>query len=181
MKKTRERLAKEAKTLAKKLAKELGGEANGETVRIDRHKLHVGWDVRDDTPHALHSGWPEEVRWLEVQSARRAPGSFRLRTSRKAHVEGPPKSPLRKLLLMALPLAYEIETDAPELFARALTPQSAFALTEFIVREVDVGHGKVQVRAPAWPGVLYMSSKHRQRTLDDVHAMLLLTKALVEA
>jgi len=77
--KARERLSKQAAKLARKLAKELEGYAEGESVQLEELTLHVGWDLCDDSPHAIHSGLPEELRWLEVTCRRQKPGTLRLR------------------------------------------------------------------------------------------------------
>lgn len=174
-------LSRQARKLAKTLAKQLGGHASGDTVDLDDLQLRVAWDVVEDSPHAVRSGWPEQVRWLEVTGRRRAPGTLRVHLPGGRRHPDDLTEPLRRLSPVPLPAAYALEADPAARFAAALTPESARALVDFLVDEVEVGYGRVVVRAHAWPGVLYLSSIHRQRTLDDVRAMLDLARALVAA
>ncbi len=175
----RAREAALAEELAARLARAWGAPVRGATLDVDGVALRFVSEVRDDTPHARHSGWPDCQRWLEARRACAPCGrlAIRLEMPSRATPDHPLLHGLRARGVQVASRSLHVTTDDPDRFADVL------ALADVLPRfapyvTLEVGDGQVVAIQQFWVGHGY---DHQIASEDDARNVVALARAVAEA
>lgn len=175
----RAREAALAQELAARLAQAWGAPVQGATLDADGVALRFVSDVRDDTPHAHHSGWPDCQRWLEARRACAPCGrlAMRLEMPSRATPEHPLLHGLRARGVQVASRSLHVTTDDPDRFADVLALADVLARIGPYVK-LEVGDGHVVATQSFWVGHGY---DHQIASEDDARNVVALARAVADA